>query len=214
MVFRYCVVSLAVWILVTHLISNDIAVSHRQCVKWVRLIIEANEILHIHTIDVWTKPARLIWFLCFLKLVLDFLHIFELVVTANSFNALCIFPCLVSTEHCIPVLCNVEIITTDCRNWYRWHCLFKWHVESRIFCIIIIINVAKIHSLVKRFIGQYRINHLDKKRYNCRVSDQWTTASDCSLVLFIPAVVDLIRCLGASRIEVGEEWTRFCLLWH
>ena len=204
-------VSLAVWIIVTHVVGDVIAVSHRKTILWVVRISRGNEILHIHNFDVWTKPARLriTIDLNFFELAADFIHARKLLLTANSFNAFVIAPCLRITEICIPVLCDVE--NTICNNIYRRHCLIDCHVEP-IICLIL--NVAIIHSLVKFVIYEHWINHLEEKHYNCRVSNQWTTTSDCSLVLAITAVVDLIRRLGANRIEVSEEWTFFCFILH
>jgi hypothetical protein len=129
---RYCVVSLAVVILVTDHSSYIITVSHHKCVLWVVII---QKILHIHTFDVWTKPASWLWTLCLNKLVLYFLIIFKLFLTANSFNTLVIAPFSKITEHCIPVLCDVVKITTGDYNFYRWDCWLYWHIESGIFFI-------------------------------------------------------------------------------
>ncbi len=203
-------ISLAVWILVTKIISYNIAVSHHKIVTWELLII-IDFILDIHSLIVLTKPARWIssWFL--IKFSLDFFQTGELFITANSCITFTSLFCI-STEHHIPVLCDVEISIIDVYIYLNcWHCSIDWHSESGIF---IIINLAKIQSLVKLLEGQHWPNHQEEKHYNCRVSNQWTTTSYCSLVLAIPAVVDLIRRLGACRIEVSEEWAIFCLLWH
>ena len=158
-VIRYCVVSLAIWILVAHIISYIITVSHSEKILGEVRISRGNEILHIHFLYVWTKPARL-WNtidLIIFEFAADFIHTRKLFQTANSFYAFLILSCLRITKLRIPVLSDVE--NTIGNNIYRGHCLIDCHVKS---IILLILNVAVIHSLVELFIYKHWINHLEE----------------------------------------------------
>ena len=199
---RYCVVFLAVCIIVFQFVSYVITVRNHKTVLLGCIRCKHLEVFHINIVDVWTKPARCLSTKFFndIKLTGDFIVTRELFLAANSCIAFFLEFFLTITEISIPVLCDVETTESLRLDHYRWHCFINWHVESR----IVIINVANILRLLYRFIGPHWIKRIEGQQDYYQVSNQRTTTSDCSPVNAISSVVDWMRRLDAYVIKFSD----------